>query len=273
MTEHIKRMRLRRDGVCGACGVAVAAGTEAAWDRDHRQVLCLACLDLPSAPHVPEAVEAGVPGASLEREYERRRQKRVTRMRERYPRLGGVLLALSDEPESTKAFARGAEGERRLAARMEKLSAGQALFLHNRRRGAGVQSGDIDHVAVAPSGVFVVDAKHYADAKVRVRRTGGLLRPVQEQLLVRGRDRTGLVESLRKQHAAVIEAVGDPLIPVTALFCFVDADLPLLEKLTVQGFGIYGPRGTSRLLRRPGALDANRRRQLWEALGRALPPA
>jgi Nuclease-related domain len=274
MTEQIKRMRLRRDGTCSLCGLEVPAGSEAAWDRSNRHVVCLACLDGPVRPAMHDvAVEPGIPGASLEREYERRRQRRDARVRERFPHLGGVLLAISDEPESTKAFARGAEGERRLAAKMEKLSQGHALFLHNRRRGPGARSGDIDHIAVAPSGVFVIDAKHYADAKVRVRRTGGLFRPVREQLLIRGRDCTGLVESLRKQHAAVTGAIGDPSVPVTALFCFVDADLPLLEKLTVQGFGVNGPRGTGRVLRAPGSFDAVRRRELWETLGRSLPPA
>jgi hypothetical protein len=71
----------------------------------------------------------------------------------------------------------------------------------------------------------------------------------------------------------VSNAVGDPSVPVTALFCFVDADLPLLEKLTVHGFGVHGPRGTGKLLRRPGPFGAERRRELWETLGRSLPPA
>ncbi|MGZ8741705.1 MAG: nuclease-related domain-containing protein [Nocardioides sp.] len=276
MNEQIKRMRLRRDGRCGLCSVEVSAGTDAGWDKGLRQVVCLTCLGAgePVATVAVEVeVEVGDPGASLEREYERRRETREARVRQRFPRIGGAILAVSGEPETTKAFARGAEGERRLAARMEKLSDGQALFLHNRRRGPGPRDGDIDHIAVAPSGVFVIDAKHYAGAKVRVRRTGGLFRPVREQLLIRRWDRTSLVASLHKQHRAVSEALGIDAVPVTALFCFVDADLPLFEKLSIQGFSVNGPRATGALLRRPGPLDADQRREIWEKLGRALQPA
>ena len=58
------------------------------------------------------------------------------------------------------------------------------LFLHNRKLGPGRRDGDMDDVAIAPSGIYVIDAKRYQNAAVRVRRTGGLLSPVKEQLMV-----------------------------------------------------------------------------------------
>lgn len=269
MGDDIKQMRLRYRGRCALCDAVVEAGSEAGYDRSARRVVCLQCLPLAQA--LP--VDPGTPGGSLEREYERRRLARDNRVRERYPRAGGLLLALTGEPESTKAFARGAEGERRLAARLEQLCGDQALFLHNRRRGGSARSGDIDHIAVAASGVYVVDAKHYRNAKVSVRRSGGLLRPAREQLMIRGRDRTHLVESLNKQYVAVVEALGKHPAPVTALFCFVDAELPIFERLSVAGVPVLSPRGTSKLLRRPGPYGEQDRRDIWETLARRLPPA
>ena len=65
-------------------------------------------------------------------------------------------------------FAKGAEGER-LVARMLEEKCPDVLFLHNRQRGSRARDGDIDHIAVAPSGVHVIDAKHYEGAKVDVK--------------------------------------------------------------------------------------------------------
>ena len=74
------------------------------------------------------------------------------------------------------AFSKGAVGERRVAARLEELSGPGVLFLHNRRLGAGRRDGDVDHMALTSGGVFVIDAKRYKNAKVRIRRSGGLFR-------------------------------------------------------------------------------------------------
>ncbi len=229
------------------------------------------------ADDAEQPVDVGRPGASLEQEYQRRKQAREGRIRNKHPRLGGLILALSDEPASTKAFATGADGERRIAARLEKDCGEQVLFLHNRKLGHGRRDGDVDHIAVAPSGVYVIDAKRYQDAAVRVRRTGGLLSPVKEQLMVAGRDRTKLIDGCAKQLGAVVAALADAPgaegATVTALLCFVDADLPLWGDQALRGVRLLGPRGTSKLLRRPGPLTETQRRALHRHLAAALPPA
>jgi hypothetical protein len=147
------------------------------------------------------------------------------------------------------------------------------MLLHNRKQGLSAQSGDIDHIAIVRSGVYVIDARQYKGAKVTVRRTGGVLAPRREQLMIRGRDKTTRVDSLNKQFLAVTEVVDRLPVQVTALFCFIDADLPLFERLMVGGVPVLGPRTTGQLLRRPGPLGHEQRRSLWERLARALPPA
>lgn len=191
--------------------------------------------------------------------------------------LSGLILALSDEPASTKAFVAGADGERRIAARLEKDCGEQVLFLHNRRLGRGRRDGDVDHIAIAPSGIYVIDAKRYQNATVRVRRSGGVLSPVKEQLMVGGRDRTKLIDGCAKQVAAVVAALaGTPAaegVPVTAVLCFVDADLPLWGDQELRGARLLGPRRASKLLRRPGPVTEPERRFLHQQVAAALPSA
>jgi hypothetical protein len=282
----VKVMKLRYAGVC-TCGVELAAGIRAGWDKTARRVLCETCVaaltaaaSAGSAPlTVPEEelVDVGRPGSSLEQTYQRRKQARQNRVRARLPRLGGLLLALFDDPASTKAFATGAMGERRIAARLEKDCGEEVLFLHNRKLGIGRRDGDIDHVAIAPSGIYVIDAKSYKDATVRVRRTGGFLSPVKEQLMVGGRDRTKMVDGCAKQVAAVVAALaGHSLtegLSVAALLCFDNADLPMWGELELRGVRVLGPRGTGKLLRRRGPLTEPDRRSLHRYLATALPPA
>ena len=276
MAATLKRLRLRRADSCAECAVALAVGDEAVWDRQARTVTCLACAEpdvVPDAsPPAPEIV-LSAPGASLEREYAKRVAARDARVRERHPRIGGFLLAVTSEPTSTQVFAQGAEGERRLAAKLEK-GCDDVLFLHNRRRGPGARSGDIDHLAVAPSGVWVIDAKHYPGAKVDVAISGGFLgRPRVEKLVVRGRDSGKLVASLTRQHEAVSAALASYDVPVRAMFCFIGADLPWLRVPEIQGYAVRGISDTRKQLRVDGPLDAAARQEIWETLARAFGPA
>ena len=85
--SDIKVMRLRYAGVC-ACGVRLAQGERAAYDRAAKRVLCLPCRQsgvipdpLPSPKAQIEVVSSawtlgvGVAGAAAIREYERRKAK------------------------------------------------------------------------------------------------------------------------------------------------------------------------------------------------------
>ncbi|MDP3891977.1 nuclease-related domain-containing protein [Nocardioides sp.] len=280
--QDVKRMRLRRPGIC-SCGADVAAGASAGWDRARRQVICPACLDneVASSPSPdiapPEEIEVGQAGASLRREHERRRNAREERIRSKHKRLGGLILALSDDPASTRAFATGADGEERLAARLEKDCAPDVLFLHNRRLGHGRRDGDIDHVAIAASGVYLIDAKRYPNAKVRVRRTGGVFSAARAQLMIGGRDRSKLLTGCAKQAEALSAAlVGHPAadtVVVRSLLCFIDADLPLFGAMEMGGVRLLGPRAVVKTIRAPGELDAPTRASLHRHLAGALPIA
>ena len=111
------------------------------------------------------------------------------------------------------------------------------LVLHDRKIPAS--RANIDHIAVGPAGIFVIDAKRYVDAKVEVRRSGGLFSPVTERLFVRGRDQTKLVAGLAAQVSAVCEVLdGLPEfahVEVQAVLAFVDANLPMFSSQEIAG--------------------------------------
>jgi hypothetical protein len=285
----VKVLTLRRAGVCG-CGAPLPVGTRAGWDRVLRAVVCMDCIDqgLRLSVSRPEAslepspivVDVGNPGGSLQTEYERRSAARVARVRGRFPRVGGLLLAVTNEPASTTAFSKGAVGERRVALRLAELSGPGVLFLHNRLLGPGRRDGDVDHIALTAGGVYVIDAKHYKNAKVGVRRSGGLLSPVREQLMVNGRDRSRLLDSVARQAAAVRTALNTfhysgvtaADIPLVSILCFVDAVLPVFGTPRIGRVPLLGPKGTAKLLRKTtGALDEDTLAALHCHLARALP--
>lgn len=263
-TSDVKVMSLRRDGEC-VCGALVPRGTTAGWDRALRVVVCAACLKLEvSAP----VVEVGVPGASLDREHQRRRAAREKRVRERHPHIGGLLLRLAGPVRTTEAFAIGARGEREVAERLQREVGDSVLFLFNRKRGVGRTSGDIDIIAVAPSGVWIIDPKKYAGRKVRANRGGSMF-------IVDGRRKPELAESMRRQIDVVAAGVRGgpvPTAPVRAAYCFLGADLPWTS-LTVDGVPALAIRGLVKALREPGPLDAHARTRLQADLSLRFPPA
>ena len=251
-----KRMRLRYAGTCRLCGRAHDEGADAIYERTLKAIRCVEC-----APGPVDAVTVDVPlleepgssaGASARREYERRRDARDQRIRAEHPKLGGLILALSDNPQSTKAWERGAVGEELMAKRLDDLP-DTFRVMHDRRiRGT---RANIDHIAIGPSGVWVMDAKRYKDKRPELRVEGGLFRPRVESLRVGGRDGTKLVDGVKSQVERVRETLADDTIPMSGVLCFLEADWPLLGgSFTVDEIHVAWPRLLlKRMMEAPGA--------------------
>ncbi len=105
------------------------------------------------APGTEPELDRGDAGASLTREYERRKRTRAVRARRKHPRLGALLLALTGEPEHQRALHIGDIGEKAVGESLEKHVRPPAIILMNRRMPN--RRADIDFLAIAPSGVFV----------------------------------------------------------------------------------------------------------------------
>lgn len=228
-------MRLRYAGTCRLCGSALPAGTEAIYERNSKTVRCLECV----TARIMEP-DLGSAGASAWREYERRKQKREERIRASHPKLGGLILSLTDDPQSTRAWQSGAVGEKLMAERLKTLP-DSARALHDRRI-LGSRA-NIDHIVVSPAGVWVIDAKRYQGRRPSLRIEGGIVRPRVESLRIGGRNGGKLVDGLRGQVERVASALPGAKVPVSGVLCFLEADWPLIGgSFTVNGIEVVWPR-------------------------------
>ena len=186
MPYQPRLIRVTRDGTCDRCRRAVTSGEIAWWTRGEATVTCLTCLpatagyappnpgklaatglDSPSrqppADHSLAAsalrsegdpdIDLGTAGRSAMDIYQRRHGNREERIRERWGRLAGLVLALSDDPQSTRAWQRGSGGETKLAKTLVKLDREDVIVLHDRR--VPGSRGNIDHLVICPTGVYV----------------------------------------------------------------------------------------------------------------------
>lgn len=221
-TTTPKLIKLRWPGACDRCSAQLVKGASAWWHAGTKTITCERCSSSGGETHKPALPDAGVAGASARREAARRRRNRGARVRAEHPILGDLILRATDEPHHISAFDVGAVGEEVLARRLDSRRYDGILALHDRARSRS--RGNIDHIVIAPAGVFVVDAKHYS-GRVRRRSVGGLF-DMRERLYVEQRDCTALVAKVRSQAAEVAEAldIAGWRLPIHPTLCFVEAD-------------------------------------------------
>jgi hypothetical protein len=267
-------LKLRKPDVCVACDAGLPAGTLAWWDAEERTVTCKPCREKTPDPKPVESpqpeLNRGQAGASVHREYERRKHNREARIRKKHKWVGGLLLALGGTPQSVKAFDKGGVGERRVGAFLDKRAAGgQIIALHDRRMPGGW--GNIDHLAITSMCVFVIDAKNYK-GKVRVQT------PLfgKSKLRVSGRDRTKLIDGLDRQVAAVrdvLDRAGHSEVPVQGVLCFTSGDLPLFGTLKMRGHLLLYRKRLGKRLCKKGPISPETINAIAQTLAAALPPA
>ena len=253
----------------------------AVYERETKTVRCVTHDDLelaspiakevdPQSASVAKEVDLGVPGASARREFERRRLRREQRIRTAHPKVGGFIHALTDDPQSTRAWEVGAVGEERLGRRLNELATESLRVLHDRRI-PGTR-GNIDHLAVTPTGVYVIDAKKYS-GRPHLKKEGGLLRPRVERLLVGTRDCSRLVDGVIRQLTVVRAHVPDR-VPVHGVLCFVEADWPLVGgSFTTRAVEALWPKKLYSRLTSAGSIEVETIAAIHHTLATTLPPA
>jgi Nuclease-related domain len=266
-------LKLQRADVCVLCGTNIDAHAEAWWDAGTKTVTCLACHRRTSQPQnlkEPELLERGHAGASARREYERRRTSREASVHVAHRRIGGLLLWLQDAPQHETAFRTGELGEVAVGESLDRRTAeGPAIILHDRRMPRA--RGNIDHVAIAPAGVFVIDAKAHS-GKVQIDR------PLfgSTKWRIAGRDRTELIDGLDRQVAAVrdtLDRAGHAAVPIQGVLCFTNADLPLVRTLRIRGHVLLYRKALAARLNADGKLNADEIEAIAHGLARELPRA
>jgi hypothetical protein len=224
-------------------------------------------LDAEPRPPTPE-LHTGVAGRSALEEYERRHNVREARIDAKFGRLAGVVKFLSDDPKSITAWKKGSVGERKLASSLEESLGDQAIILNDRR--VPKTKGNIDHLVVAGSGVWVVDAKNYAGL-VEQRDVGGFLK-VDRRLYVGGRDRSRVIDGLEWQVRAVNQALGSLVAPVSSAVCFTDAEWGWFAKpFTVREVFVSGPNALARRISETRILSVDEINEIAIQLARTLP--
>jgi hypothetical protein len=137
---------------------------------------------------------------------------------------------MSDDPTSTKVWDQGAVGEERVGTFLEESRPKGIEVLHDRRIPGS--KANIDHLVVAPSGIWIVDAKRYLSGRLERRDVGGW-RTTDMRLYVGNRDKTVLLDGVHKQVAHVCEAmIGTPFetVPVRGALCFVEIEVGWFAK-------------------------------------------
>jgi hypothetical protein len=154
-----------------------------------------------------------------------------------------------------RVWAQGAAGEEVVGEVLEGVSPQYLLVLHDRRlrddRGK-LGLANVDHIAVTPTGIWVIDTKTH-QGRLEVRRRGW--REDSARLYIRGTDQSDLLLGLAKQVSSVRrELVNAGLsLPVQGALCFVGTELPW-RRQNIGDIPLVSPRRLKKLLCRPGAV-------------------
>lgn len=234
-------------------------------------------------------------GGSARREFERRREARVERLRDNrgpllaiagvvtvvaaavsqqllgvwWPGAVVALLALANQilpSQREAAWRKGAEGEEAIGRVLDGLGPSTRV-LHDRRI-PGSQA-NIDHILVAPSGVWTIDAKNYS-GELQTRRG-------DQELWIAGRNRSKLLEQATGQAAVVGRALrqaGLEAVPVHPALCFVGVEWPLVGRpRSAADVRLLSPRGLRELPGTQSTLSSAQIQSIAEHLERQLSPA
>ncbi len=126
-----------------------------------------------------------------------------------------VIAAIRDSyaSDDTKNWKKGAEGEQKVGALLDGLSSKGIKIIHDRRI-PGL-SANIDHIAITPTGVYIVDSKKYS----------GTPRNQNNRLFVGKYDNTKLIDGIEKQRAVVkaaLKSINKESTVKYGILCFVD---------------------------------------------------
>lgn len=161
------------------------------------------------------------------------------------------------------AWRKGAEGEEAVGRTLDRL-APSARALHDRL--IPRSRANIDHILVAPTGVWTIDAKNYS-GKIETRRRGS-------ELWVNGRNRSNLLGQAQRQRDVVSRALTDSgfgRVPVKPALCFLGVEWPLLFRPTAaEGVALVSPRQLPKLADGEAVLTAADVQRVTNALEQAL---
>jgi len=193
-------------------------------------------------------------------------------VRRRYGDHAAVVAEQLAAKEVEATWGKGSAGESRLAAWIAKEVGDYVITLLDRLI-PGTR-GNIDHLFVAPTGVWVVDAKAYKGKVIR-KQVGPFWRGDNEVIVGR-HNRTDLAKGVEHQLDAVIAAVrSDPSLTKVDIFgalCFLDSDWGLMDSpFNVGKVWVTYPGALRKALRKKGEVARETMEQVARRLDLCLP--
>ncbi len=156
---------------------------------------------------------------------------------------GGAVRTVAPEPASRDAWV-----EERSGAFLERGLVGVAMVLRNRRLSR--TPTEVDHVVVAPSGVWVISVRR-ADGMVEKGNSGTLFWP-SPTLMVNGRDSSDVLAAVQRKVAQVHDELTRD-VEVHGAVCFVGAEGRCLEQpFELDGVLVTTPTALLSAIREPG---------------------
>jgi hypothetical protein len=281
MADQWKVLVFRKEGVCDSCDATLPAGVKGQWNSSTKKVCCLEHGVIKQPPVVTEELgerepNRGTAGKSAKEKYSEMHNTEEENVRNRFgrfKRLGEIAVFLHDDSQKTVNWQVGSVGEEIVGARLDLLAQEFDFeVLHDRRRPP--TKANIDHMVVTPAGVYVIDAKNY-EGQIEVQQPGWFSGD-PEQLFINGRNRTKIVDGVKKQVAQVESVLSNSEIQmqVFGVLTFVVGELQFfIVQQRISGVFLSTERGIEKILRRPGAHSAEEIKTTVKLLERKFPEA
>jgi len=244
---------LRFGGTCDSCG-AIIEKREIGW---HEPLLhkarCAACG--PLSDETIKNIELPAPTESNP--------------------IGGSAALREARTRRDPKWIKGAAGEYLMDLSLHNHVNEGAVILTDRQV-PGTKS-NIDHIVVAPSGVWIIDSKNW---RGKIQYKSATRMGMSRRLLVDGKDRTSAVEAIFNQVIPVAQIIGDKSVPIKPALVFIEGDWSDIsatrllagrphQYLTVW---IAWPKAIWKKINEPGPLDADSVKRIGAALDAALRP-
>lgn len=189
--------------------------------------------------------------------------------------VGGSAALREAQNQRDQNWLRGATGEYRMDRLLHELLNDSVVVLTDRRV-PGTQA-NIDHIVIAPSGVWIIDSKNWSGT-IRYKSASSM--SANMRLFVDGEDRTSKVEAIYGLVIPIAQVIADKSVTIHPAVAFIDGEwslaaIPrLLRNRPYQHGGVWitPPRMLIKKINQPGPLDAQTVIRISKMLDEALKP-